>query len=818
MRSIQLFFIAAALFFCSAELFGQGNNATLFGKVYDGTGKPLELTSISIKYSTIGTVSNRNGEYLLRIPAKKPIVIVCSMIGYQTVEKTITASEEQRLEMNITIEQVDQQIDEVQVTQHRRNKTNMDRIDSKYLTSMTDAGTGGVEALIKTLPGVSSNNELSSQYSVRGGNFDENLVYVNDVEVYRPMLVRAGQQEGMSFINSDMVSSIEFSAGGFDARYGDKMSSVLDIRYRKPTQFAGSASASLLGASLELEDISKNGKFSHISGIRYKTNKYLLGTLDEKGEYNPRFLDIQTYLTYRFNPKFDLSFLGNVAQNQYNFIPQTRKTTFGTFNQAYSATVYFEGQEVDQFSTITGALIANYHPADKLNLKFIASAYTSKEQETYDVLGQYYLNELDKNLGSETLGDSILNIGVGTFLNHARNYLNAKVYSLEHKGAYNSASHLVNWGLKASLEKIDDRMNEWILRDSTGYSLPYQQYNPDIPYDPAAVQKLNLFSATTTQYSMSSVRLTAFVQDTYQIPVSKGSLYATAGIRGQYWNYSDEFLFSPRGTLRYYPDWKSNFVFHLSGGIYDQAPFYKELKDHNGVIYPNTKAQRSTQVLFGSDYIFRAWARPFKFTSEMYYKYMSNLIPYQIDNVRIRYMPDQQAVGYAVGLDMKVNGEFVSGIESWASLSLMKTEEDILNDGHGYIPRPTDQRVNFSVFFQDYFPGNPTWKMNLTAFYGSRLPTGPPNSQRYQDVFRIPPYRRIDLGFSKVLISQDHRTFKHKAFNSIKDMWLSLEVFNLLGINNTISYFWVSNNSGDMFAVPNYLTQRKVNLKLTVKF
>jgi hypothetical protein len=847
MRLIHSILFNIFLVLCSTGLFAQSNNATLFGKVTDQDGKPVELANISLKNSNIGTVSNRDGAYLLRIPAKKSVVIVFSEIGYGSVEKTIMASEEQRFEMNVSLKQSNQEIGEIQITQHRRNKTNMDRIDSKYLTSMTDAGTGGVEALIKTLPGVSSNNELSSQYTVRGGNFDENLVYVNDIEVYRPQLIRAGQQEGMSFINSDMVSSIEFSAGGFDAKYGDKMSSVLDIRYRKPTGFAGTASASLLGGSLQLEGLSKNGKFSHITGVRYKTNRYLLGTLDEKGEYNPRFIDIQTYLTYKFNKKFDLSFLGNLAQNQYNFIPQTRKTSFGTFNQAYNATVYFEGQEVDKFATMTGALVANYHPGEKLNMKLIASAFNSKEEETYDILGQYYLNELEKNLGSENLGDSVLNVGIGTFLNHARNYLNATVYSLEHKGAYNSTSHLLNWGIKAQVEKIDDRMNEWILRDSTGYSIPRDQYDPDKPYDPQAITKINLFSTTLTKNKMNSTRLTGYVQDTYQIPISQGSLYATAGIRSQYWSFSNEILISPRVILRYYPAWNSNFVFHLSGGIYDQPSFYKELKDRKGLIYPNTKAQRSAQVVLGSDYIFRAWDRPFKFTSELYYKNMWKLIPYQIDNVRIRYLPNEQAKGYATGLDMKINGEFVSGIESWASLSLMKTEEDILGDFYtvdynasgqiihpgvtvddvtvrtgkiypGYIPRPTDQRFNFSVFFQDYFPGNPTWKMHLTAFYGSRLPTGPPNSDRYMDQFRIPPYRRIDLGFSKVLINQDHKTYRYKALNGIKDMWVSLEVFNLLGINNTISYLWVANNKGDMFGVPNYLTKRKLNLKLTVKF
>lgn len=804
MRLIKPFITIFLLLLINTGLQAQTNNATLTGKITDDKGKPIELANVSVKSSTIGTISSTDGSYLLKIPSGKNITIVYSIVGYQTVVKNIKASERQKIELNILLKQSDQEIDEVQVTQLRRNKTNMNRIDTKYITQIANAGTGGVEALIKTLPGVSTNNELSSQYSVRGGNFDENLVYINDVEVYRPMLTKSGQQEGMSMINSDMVSSIDFSAGGFDAKYGDKMSSVLDIKYRKPTEFAGSASASFLGATVHLEDVSKNGKFSHISGLRYKTNRYLLGSLDAKGNYNPNFIDFQTYLTYRLNRAFDISFLGNLGKNQYNFIPQTRETSFGTIDQMYKSTIYFEGQEKDKYTTLTGALVANYHPKASLNLKFIASAFQSKEAETYDIDGQYYLKDLEGS-GTE-YSDTTIQTGVGEFLNHARNYLDVNVYALEHKGAYNSEHHLLNWGAKFQQEKIDDKMNEWILRDSTGYSIPSHG------------DKLELYSSTNMKYNTNSTRVTAFIQDTYQIPVAKGALYLTTGLRSQYWSYSGEFLLSPRGTLRYYPAWNSNFVFHLSGGIYDQPAFYKELKDRNGVIYPNTKAQRSTQVVLGTDYIFKAWDRPFKFSSEMYYKYFSNLTPYQIDNVRIRYLPDQQATGYATGLDMKVNGEFVSGVESWASLALMKTEEDVLNDGHGYIPRPTDQRFNFSVFFQDYFPGNPTWKMNLTAFYGSRLPTGPPNSKRYQDVFRIPPYRRVDIGFSKILISPDHKPFRNKAFDHIKDMWVSLEVFNLLDISNTISYLWVSNNSGDMFAVPNYLTRRKINLKLTVKF
>lgn len=804
MRLIKPIIIIAFLILIFTNVQAQNATATVSGKITDKQGKPVEFANISVKNTVIGTVSGSNGNYQLKIPSGKPITIVFSIVGYQSVEKNIKATEKQKIELNISMSQSDQEIDEVRVTQLRRNKTNINRIDTKYITQITDAGTGGVEALIKTLPGVSNNNELSSQYSVRGGNFDENLVYINDVEVYRPMLTKSGEQEGLSMINSDMVSSIDFSAGGFDAKYGDKMSSVLDIKYRRPTEFAGSASASFLGATVHIEDASKNGKFTHISGLRYKTNRYLLGSLDAKGDYNPNFIDFQTYLTYRLNKTFDISFLGNLGKNQYNFIPQTRETSFGTINQTYKSTIYFEGQEKDKYTTLTGALVGNYHPNASLNLKFIASAFQSKEAETYDIDGQYYLKDLESSDTENS--DTTIQTGVGEFLNHARNYLDVNVYSFEHKGAFNSEHHLLNWGVKIQKEQIDDKMNEWILRDSTGYSIPSHS------------DKLELYSSTNMKYNMNSTRGTAFIQDTYQIPVNKGALYLTAGLRSQYWSYSGEFLLSPRGTLRYYPEWNPNLVFHLSGGIYDQPAFYKELKDRNGVIYPDTKAQRSTQLVMGTDYVFKAWDRPFKFSSEMYYKYFPNLTPYQIDNVRIRYLPDQKATGYATGLDMKVNGEFVSGVESWASLSVMKTEEDVANDGHGYIPRPTDQRFSFSVFFQDYFPGNPTIKMNLTAFYGSRLPTGPPNSQRYQDVFRIPPYRRVDIGFSKILINPDHKPFRNKVFDEIKDMWVSLEVFNLLDISNTISYLWIANNSGDMFAVPNYLTRRKVNLKLTIKF
>ncbi|WP_320113040.1 carboxypeptidase-like regulatory domain-containing protein [Draconibacterium orientale] len=783
----------------------QSNNATLKGVISDQDGVPIDMVNVVLKeYPTLGTTTNANGEFLLRIPARKQLTIIFSSLGYQTFQDSVYANREETIIKQITMPEINLELAEIIVKEQRRNGGSIVSLDPKIINSISSAS-GGIEAGLKTLPGVSSNNELSSQYTVRGGNFDENLVYVNDVEVYRPFLIRAGQQEGLSFINSDMVSTIDFSAGGFNAKYGDKMSSVLDIKYRRPSDFSGSASVSMLGASAHFEDVALKGKLSHISGIRYKTNRYILGSLDEQGEYDPRFLDFQTYITYQFNEKFDLSFLGNVAQNQYNFIPQTRETTFGTWQNPLNTKIYFDGQEQDDFQTYLGAVTANYHPNANLNLKFIASAYHAQEKETYDIQGQYYLNQLERNMSSEEFGDSTLNLGVGTFINHARNSLDATVYSFSHKGAFNSEKHLVNWGIKFQHEKINDELNEWIYRDSAGYSIPYSD------------SEVKLFYTLNAKNKISSNRITGYIQDSWSVPTANGDLYLTGGVRFNFWDFNSELLVSPRATLNYFPEWEKKMSFRLSAGWYHQSPFFKELKQSDGYINYDSKAQRSFQVVGGTDLLFTAWDRPFRFTSEAYYKHMNRLIPYQIDNVRIRYLAEEEATGYATGVDFKINGEFVSGLQSWASLSFLKTEEDIKGDGHGMIPRPTDQWMNFSLFFQDYLPGNPTYKMQLSGFYGARLPTGPPNSERYQDVFRMPPYRRIDLGLSKVFISRANRSGS-PFFRHITDLSLSLEVFNLLDINNTISYFWVSSIYGDQYAVPNYLTSRKFNLKLTVKF
>ena len=822
MKKTKLFSLFIIAFFLCYLASGQSNNATLKGVITDQDGNPLDMVSIGLKDYVLGTSSNREGKFTLLIPAQKQIIVIYSSLGYNSVADTVFAKSAENIFRTIKLSVKDLKLAEITVTQQRRNGNNITRLDPKVTDNIINLGTGAIEALLKTQPGVSSNNELSSQYTVRGGNFDENLVYVNDIEIYRPFLIRSGQQEGLSFVNSDMVSTIEFSAGGFDAKYGDKMSSVLDIKYRKPSEFRGSASASLLGGSAHFEDVALKGKLAHISGIRYKTNRYLLGSLDEQGEYDPRFFDFQTYITYQLSENIDVSFLGNISQNQYRFIPQTRTTTFGTWQAPLNTKIYFNGQEMDDFKTYLGALSVNYHPNPNLNMKFIASAYYATENETYDISGDYYLNQLERNMSTEEYGDSILNLGVGSFINHARNYLDATVYSFAHRGAYNSANHLLNWGVKFQHEAINDKINEWIFRDSTGYSIPYSD------------SAVKLYYTLNSKNAIGSNRFTGFIQDTWNVPVSSGELYLTGGVRFNYWDFNNELLVSPRINARYYPDWDTKISFRLAAGTYYQAAFFKELMFTDGSINYNTKAQRSYQIVAGTDLIFTAWDRPFRFTSEAYYKYMDRLIPYQVDNVRIRYLPEQKAVGYATGIDMKVSGEFVSGLQSWASLSIMSTQENIFGDDHwteyikdyeihkswinqGFIPRPTDQRFNFSLFFQDYLPGNPTWKMQLAGFYGSGLPAGPPNSKRYQDTFRMPPYRRIDLAFSKVVIGASNK-MDHGFLQHINDLWVSLEVFNLLNINNTISYFWVSSNYGDQFAVPNYLTGRRLNLKLTVKF
>ena len=689
-------FLAIFFSILSIIAFSQNRNATIYGVVTDPDGNPLEMVNVSLKDFPLGTSTNQKGEFLFRIPAGDVVEVVFTIIGYTMLEKQFQLNQEERREINVTLIPKNEKIDEITITDRKQSTGNMIRVDPKVLEAYTDVGMGGVEGIIKTFAGVNSNNELSTQYSVRGGSFDENLVYVNDIEIYRPFLIRAGQQEGLSFINSDMVSSIAFSAGGFDAQYGDKMSSVLNISYRKPDQFRASASASLLGGTFHIADRSKNGKFTYSTGLRYKSYRYLFGTLDEKGEYNPVFIDFQAYITQSLGENWELALLSNISYNQYQFVPETRETKFGTFFEPIQAKIYFDGQEKDLYKTYTGALSLNYSPSRNFFLKFIASAYSSNEQEKFDIQGQYYLNQVGRDSQKETFGDSVLNLGIGTFLEHGRNYLEARVYSFAHKGQYRVAGHDLKWGLTYKREYISDKMREWEYRDSTGYSMPYSD------------ERVLLYHFMQTNHQQTTNRFSGYLQETFTLPLQNSELLISAGARLHYWDYMGELNFSPRVSATWIPNWESNMSFRLSTGKYVQPPFYKELKNASGTVATNVQTPKSYHFVAGMDYSFSAWNRPFKFTGEVYYKYLNDLIPYQVDNVRVRYLSDLVSDGYARGIDLKINGEIVSGTQSWASISFLRTSEDLAGDDYGYIPRPNDQRFKFSLYFQDYLPGNPS--------------------------------------------------------------------------------------------------------------
>ena len=827
--------------FASTTLLSQ-NTATVFGKITDIENQPIEDVSVSILGSSASPVfTNSRGEFSYNIPADADVTVVFYHLNYVQTSRTVRLATGEKLDIGRRINSRELTIGVVEITDGSRFKdlTRLDPINISHIPTASQ----DFNAILFTLPGVSNRNELSSSYSVRGGNFDENLVYVNGIEVYRPFLTRSGQQEGLSFINPDLVSSVLFSAGGFEAKYGDKMSSVLDVQYRKPRKFAGTVSGSLLGSNLHLEGSSKNYRFTWLMGARYKTNKYLLGKTDSKGDYKPFFADVQMYTTYDLTPNWELDFLGNYASNKYQFVPENRETDFGTLDKALRLKIYFDGQEIDQFNTMMGALSAIYNnDAEKLNLKFIGSAFKSKEEEAFDIQGQYFIGELETDFGKPNFGDLVTERGIGTFINHARTNLEAYVFSGEHKGTYTEGKKQLLWGLKYSNEQITDKLSEWKFVDSAGFSLPNTPgpiLNPgDITLQDVVKTKINISSNRVSGYLQGS--LMKETKDT-------ATVSATLGIRANYWDFNNQFLVGPRGTVGIKPNWKRDFLFKFSSGYYYQPAFYRELRGRDGVVNRDIKAQTSIHFVLTSDYNFKAWKRPFKFIAEAYYKHLDNLIPYEIDNVRIRYSAKNNARGYATGIDLKVNGEFISGLESWASLSIMQTQEDIKDDFYydyfnsdgekivpgftansvatdstrnepGYIYRPTDQRVSFGLFFQDNMPNLPDLKMHLNLLFGSGVPFGAPGTERYQQVLRMPPYRRVDIGFSYQAL-KENRTPKPKSpLRFLKSMWISLEVFNLLGTNNTVSYIWVEDVTTRQYAVPNYLTQRQLNLRTIIKF
>ena len=799
-----------------------GYGQTISGLITDEENNILSAVNISVLGKSIGVISEDDGLYSFTIPANRSVVIGYSFIGYHIEKIRIPMLKKgQTYTLNIQLQSSSTLLDDVIVTDQKSRKKSFSRIKPKHV-SVLPGNSGGIEAILKTLPGVSSANELSSQYSVRGGNFDENLVYVNGIEVYRPFLVRSGQQEGLSFVNTDMVGSIQFSAGGFEAKYGDKMSSVLDITYKRPRETAASSQLSMLGGSGHIEGTNKNGRLSHLIGARHKTSKYLFNAMDTKADYTPKFSDLQAFINYELNTDWQISFLGNISKNEYTMIPENRDTDFGTINEALKLRIYFEGQEVDKYETYFGALSTTYQPSTELNLQFTTSAFQTFEQENFDILGEYWLYQLENNLGSDEFGDVAFDRGVGKYINHARNSLNARVLNFSHKGNYNKEAIKVDWGFRMQKEEIEDKISEWNLIDSAFFNFPHPADSIGNPTSNPN-QQIVMSELLKTQINLSSYRNSGYMQVSKDI----GNLTINAGTRGSYWTYNEELLMSPRASLAYAPIWEKDVVFRAASGIYYQSPFYKELRTPDGTLNSNIKAQKSTHYVLAADYLFYKWGRPFKWITEVYYKDLENLIPYKVDNVRIQYLANDLSNGYATGIDIKVNGEFVPGVESWASLSVMKTAEDIVGDTKidangntveaGFIARPTDQRVNFSMFFQDYIPGKPKYKMHLNLIYGTGLPFGPPNAEKYQDVLRIPNYRRVDIGFSAVLKAADKKS-KLKWLNIFNSIWVSAEVFNLLDINNTVSFLWVADVSGREYAVPNYLTARQLNAKLIFTF
>ena len=789
-------------------------NVHVSGYVSNKEGQRIAFVIVRTPDGEVGTQSSDKGFYELNVPAADSIHLVFSHLNYQERQYSLAVQGRKQISLNLRLEDLPQTLTTLEVLGQQRREDNMQSINPdryRYVTAVN----GDIESLLTTLPGVSSTNELSSQYSVRGGNFDENLVYVNGIEVYRPLLVTSAQQEGLSFVNPDMVESLQFSAGGFAAEYGDKMASVLDIKYKRPKGFEASATASLLGGSLYLGQ--GNSRLTQLHSIRYQTSRNLLKTLDTSGEYKPTFIDYQTYLTYQIAAKWEATFLGNFSRNSYEFIPQERNTRFGTTDMARSFTVYFDGQEKDLFQTLFGALSLNFKPSNRLKLSLQSSAFKTDEEVTYDITGQYYLSELNMGIDGVEEGEVL---GVGTYMEHARNRLTASVVSLKHRGEYTSGDNLLKWGVEWQTEDISDKMHEWNMRDSAGYSMPYND------------KVLKLFYVLSSEQKLTSNRYQSFIQNRYRFRGDFGTVSLTGGVRASYWDFNDELLISPRVSATWNPSRLKNWSLYFATGLYYQAPFYKELRDTlqvNGITHVelnrNIKSSRSYHFIVGSDYFFKLWERPFKLTSEIYYKYADRLLPYNVDNVQIIYLNDWKARGYSAGVDFKLFGEFVPGTDSWISLSLMHSRENIIGDERpdgshpGFIPRPNEQRYNISMFFQDYFPNNDKYKMSLKFTWADGLPFGAPSAERYQSVFRMPPYRRVDIGLSRVLIAAEKEKEVRRGIEKwVKSAWITLECFNLLGVNNVSSYYWVTDVHNYQYAVPNYLTGRQLNLKLTVDF
>ncbi len=767
---------------------------TLQGRVTDSEMNPVELATVAVVQQGKMTMTNLKGEFSMKLQSSDSVVVRFSMVGYKTKTRVLRRPKGKQTLLIQLYD--DNQLAGVTVTEEKRQMGNTQKLDTKDMKNAPSVTGNAVEEMIQSQAGVSTHSELSSQYNVRGGSFDENSVYINNVEIYRPFLVRSGQQEGLSIINPDMVESVGFSTGGFEAKYGDKMSSVLDIKYKRPKKFEANVSASLLGASAYIGFSTK--KFSWSNGIRYKTNKYLLGTLETKGEYQPNFLDYQTYLTYEPSDRWSIELLGDISENHYNFYPEDRETRFGTMENVKSFRVYFDGQEKDIFRTYFGSLSITRKFGKNTKLSLSAAAFHTNEQEKYDIQGQYWLTQTET---SE-------NLGVGTYMEHARNYLEATVKSAKLTFNHKTKKHDIEAGLTYKIESIKENSKEYEMRDSSGYSIPHTG------------EDLYMIYSLNARNSLDANRIEAYAQDTWRFTSRGGHTFFTLnyGIRFSHWNFNKESIISPRVSLGIIPAFNHDVTLRFATGIYYQAPFFKELRDTttvNGITYAtlnrDIKSQRSIHFIAGFDYRFKMKNRPYKFTAEAYYKALSNIIPYTVDNVKIVYDASQQCSGHAMGLDLKLYGEFVPGTDSWVSLSLMNTR---ININGKSIPMPTDQRYALNLYFTDYFPGTTRWRMSLRLAYADGLPFGAPHRSLDTMPFRAPAYKRADIGMSYRLFDNDKRERK----SIFKNIWLGVDCLNLLGINNVNSYYWVTDVTNQQYAVPNYLTGRQINVRASFEF
>ncbi len=789
------------LFILISPLFSQ--QVKISGTVSNFENMPVDFVRVSVQGTATADFTNREGKYQISIPATDSVTIEFSTVGYQKVERKISATSNRTLNVMLR----ENILDEVTVTGSKAQTTTTTDIEIGNTNLLTDVSGGSVESIIATQAGVSSTNELSSQYSVRGGNYDENIVYVNGIEIYRPLLIRSGQQEGLSFINPNMTESVKFSSGGYEASYGDKMSSVLDIAYKKPERFEASVAGSLLGANAYIGSSSK--RFTQVTGFRYKTTKSLLGTTDTEAEYEPTFMDAQTYMTLKLSSKWEVNFLGNLSSSVFKFTPQSRETSFGTLDNPVNFRVYFDGWEHDKFVTYFGALSLKGKLSENLEVGITGSTFASREFERYDISGEYKLT--DANLESDGTGENGNLLGVGSYMEHARNKLDADVRNISHMGSFKIGGHHLKWGVTFQKEDIKDKIKEWTMRDSAGYSLPNRD---DI---------VSVYSNLKADNDISSTRYSGYIQDTYRFMAGEHVLYLNAGVRASHWSFNDEFIISPRASLAFIPN-GTNLTLRFATGIYYQSPFYKEYQkiettNNNSEIVLNKdiKSQKSIHFVLGSDYKFNAVGRPFKFTSELYYKKLSDLVPYTVENVKIRYLGENIGKGYAMGLDLSLFGQFVEGVDSWLSFSLMKTQQEV----NGVkAPLPTDQGYNLSLFFQDYLPGSKRLTMNLKGHLSQGLPQVGLNSRFFEKgYFRAPAYKRVDLGLAWQLLGEDFSIRNRSSFlGAFKNIWLGADIFNLFDINNTNSYYWITNIYNNQYAVPNYLTGRQFNFKIVADF